>query len=169
MVAGCFRGEYLARPAHANASGVSPCRSIGAISWSWLGRVRLSQACPAACLAKRFERAPRRKPADYTIRIGMGLVELAPDHIVSTTLYNGQFPGPLIRFKEGQRTLVDIYNDTDVPELVHWRGQMIPAMSMARRRKARPTCRRAACGGSASRRSLRVSASIALMSCLGLT
>ena len=36
--------------------------------------------------------------ADYTLRIGTGLVELAPDHIVSTTLYNGQFPGPLLRF-----------------------------------------------------------------------
>jgi FtsP/CotA-like multicopper oxidase with cupredoxin domain len=33
----------------------------------------------------------------------------------------------LIRFKEGKRTVVDIYNDTDVPELVHWHGQMIPS------------------------------------------
>jgi FtsP/CotA-like multicopper oxidase with cupredoxin domain len=65
--------------------------------------------------------------ADYTLRIGTGLVELAPDHIVSTTLYNGQFPGPLLRFKEGQRVVVDVQNDTDTPELVHWHGQMIPS------------------------------------------
>ena len=65
--------------------------------------------------------------ADYTLRIGTGLVELAPDHIVSTTLYNGQFPGPLLRFTEGQRVVVDVYNDTDTPELVHWHGQMIPS------------------------------------------
>lgn len=65
--------------------------------------------------------------ADYTLRIATGLVELAPKHIVSTTLYNGEFPGPLLRFKEGQRVVVDIYNDTDVPELVHWHGQMIPS------------------------------------------
>jgi FtsP/CotA-like multicopper oxidase with cupredoxin domain len=65
--------------------------------------------------------------ADYTLRIGTGLVELAPDHIVSTTLYNGQFPGPLLRFKEGQQSVVDVYNDTDTPELVHWHGQMIPS------------------------------------------
>jgi len=32
--------------------------------------------------------------ADYTIRIGTGLIELAPDRIISTTTYNGQFPGP---------------------------------------------------------------------------
>ena len=65
--------------------------------------------------------------ADYTLRIGTGLVELGPEHIVSTTLYSGQFPGPLLRFKEGQRVVVDIYNDTDTPELVHWHGQMIPS------------------------------------------
>ena len=53
---------------------------------------------------------------DYTLRIGTGLVELAPDHIVSTTLYNGQFPGPLLRFTEGQRVVVNVYNDTDTPQ-----------------------------------------------------
>ena len=64
--------------------------------------------------------------ADYTIRIGTGLVELAPDRIISTTTYNGQFPGPLIRLKEGQRVVVDIHNDTDTPEQLHWHGQMVP-------------------------------------------
>ncbi len=64
---------------------------------------------------------------DYTLRIATGLVELSPDHIVSTTLYNGQFPGPLLRFKEGRRVAVDVHNDTDTPELVHWHGQMIPS------------------------------------------
>jgi FtsP/CotA-like multicopper oxidase with cupredoxin domain len=66
-------------------------------------------------------------PADYTLRIATGLIELAPEHIVSSTRYNGQFPGPLLRFKEGQRVVVDIHNDTDTPELVHWHGQMIPS------------------------------------------
>lgn len=31
--------------------------------------------------------------ADYTIRIGTGLVELARDQILATTTYNGQFRG----------------------------------------------------------------------------
>ncbi len=64
--------------------------------------------------------------ADYTIRIGIGLVDLAPNRILSTTTYNGQFPGPLLRFKEGRRAVVDIYNDTDVPEQLHWHGQVVP-------------------------------------------
>jgi FtsP/CotA-like multicopper oxidase with cupredoxin domain len=64
--------------------------------------------------------------ADYTIRIATGVVELAPDRIISTTTYNGQFPGPLIRLKEGQRVVVDIRNDTDTPEQLHWHGQFVP-------------------------------------------
>jgi len=83
----------------------------------WLG---------AADLAAATDQAVAKKP-DYTIRIDSGLAELSPEHIVSTTLYNGQFPGPLIRFREGQRVVVDIHNDTDTPELVHWHGQMTPS------------------------------------------
>jgi FtsP/CotA-like multicopper oxidase with cupredoxin domain len=71
--------------------------------------------------------AQTRDPADYTLRIATGLVELAPQHIVSTTLYNGQFPGPLLRLKEGKHVIVDVHNDTDTPELVHWHGLMIPS------------------------------------------
>jgi len=77
-------------------------------------------------LALAADESTAEKP-DFTLRIGTGLVELSPDHIVSTTLYNGQFPGPLLRFTEGQRVVVDIHNDTDTPELVHWHGQMIPS------------------------------------------
>jgi FtsP/CotA-like multicopper oxidase with cupredoxin domain len=65
--------------------------------------------------------------ADYTLRIRQTNIEVAPDRIVSTTVYNDQFPGPLLRLKEGQRVVVDIHNDTDTPELVHWHGQMIPS------------------------------------------
>lgn len=65
-------------------------------------------------------------PADYTLRIARSLVELAPDHIVSTTTYNGSVPGPLLRFREGRRVVVDVHNDTDVPEQLHWHGQFLP-------------------------------------------
>jgi FtsP/CotA-like multicopper oxidase with cupredoxin domain len=65
--------------------------------------------------------------ADYTIRIAAGLVELGPDKIVSTTLYNGQFPGELLRFYAGTPVTIDIHNDTDTPEQLHWHGQAVPA------------------------------------------
>ena len=66
-------------------------------------------------------------PADHTIRIATGLVELGPDTAISTKLYNGQFPGPLLRLTEGKRVVVDIHNDTDTPEQLHWHGQFVPA------------------------------------------
>jgi FtsP/CotA-like multicopper oxidase with cupredoxin domain len=81
---------------------------------------------PGSSVWGQSESQPEAK-ADYTLRISNGLAELSPDHIVSTTLYNGQFPGPLLRFKEGERITVDIHNDTDTPELVHWHGQLIPS------------------------------------------
>ncbi len=64
-------------------------------------------------------------PADYTLRIAGSPIELAPNHIVSAITYNGQFPGPLMRFKEGQQVVVDIFNDTDAPEQLHWHGQFL--------------------------------------------
>jgi FtsP/CotA-like multicopper oxidase with cupredoxin domain len=65
--------------------------------------------------------------ADHTIRIANGLLEVGPKTILSTTLYNGQFPGPLLRLKQGQRVVVDIHNDTDTPEQLHWHGQRLAA------------------------------------------
>jgi FtsP/CotA-like multicopper oxidase with cupredoxin domain len=35
--------------------------------------------------------------------------------------------GRPLRFKEGQRVVADVFNDTDTPELVHWHGQTIPS------------------------------------------
>jgi FtsP/CotA-like multicopper oxidase with cupredoxin domain len=81
---------------------------------------------PAAGAAPAAQSPAPSTPADYTIRIGPGLVELAPDRIVATTLYNGQFPGPLVRLKEGVPVAVDLFNDTDTPEQLHWHGQRVP-------------------------------------------
>jgi FtsP/CotA-like multicopper oxidase with cupredoxin domain len=64
--------------------------------------------------------------ADYTIRIAAAPIEIARNKIISTTTYNRQFPGPLLRFKEGQAVTVDIYNETDTPEQLHWHGQIVP-------------------------------------------
>jgi FtsP/CotA-like multicopper oxidase with cupredoxin domain len=64
-------------------------------------------------------------PADYTLTIATTPIELAPKRIVSLTTYNGQFPGPLLRLKEGERVTIDVRNDTDTPEQLHWHGQSV--------------------------------------------
>jgi FtsP/CotA-like multicopper oxidase with cupredoxin domain len=63
--------------------------------------------------------------ADYTLHIKTSPVEISPKRIISLTTYNEQFPGPLLRFKEGQQVTVDVYNDTDTPEQLHWHGQKV--------------------------------------------
>ena len=62
---------------------------------------------------------------DYTLTIAVKPIELAPNRIISTTTYNGQFPGPLLRLKEGQQVTIDIHNQTDRPEQLHWHGQFL--------------------------------------------
>ena len=89
-----------------------------------IARRHLIQAAALSPLAHALSVRAESK-ADYTIRIAKGLIELAPDQIVSTTLYNGQFPGPLLRFTEGRPATVDVINDTDTPELLHWHGQQV--------------------------------------------
>ncbi|HXE15468.1 MAG TPA: multicopper oxidase domain-containing protein [Bryobacteraceae bacterium] len=64
--------------------------------------------------------------ADYTLHIAATPIEIAPKKIISTITYNGQFPGPLLRFKEGRQVTVDVFNDTATPEQLHWHGQLVP-------------------------------------------
>ncbi|HEY2046621.1 MAG TPA: multicopper oxidase domain-containing protein [Candidatus Udaeobacter sp.] len=91
--------------------------------------------CPKGILAQTEEQIQQSEPvvspnessaADYTLHIETSPVEIAPKRIISATTYNGQFPGPLLRFKEGQQVTVDVFNDTDTPEQLHWHGQKIP-------------------------------------------
>jgi FtsP/CotA-like multicopper oxidase with cupredoxin domain len=70
------------------------------------------------------ESAPTTK-ADYTLHIRDSAIDLGPEHIVGVTSYDGQFPGPLVRLKEGQPVTVDIVNETDTPEQLHWHGQTV--------------------------------------------
>jgi FtsP/CotA-like multicopper oxidase with cupredoxin domain len=64
-------------------------------------------------------------PADHTLRIAASQVELAPGRTITTTTYNGQFPGPLLRLRQGRRVSIDVHNDTDAPEQLHWHGQTV--------------------------------------------
>jgi FtsP/CotA-like multicopper oxidase with cupredoxin domain len=83
-------------------------------------------SCASAALASRV--AVRRR-ADYTLRIAPLKLELAHGTTVDTTAYNGVVPGPLLRMRAGVPVTIDVTNDTDKPEFVHWHGLEIPAES----------------------------------------
>jgi FtsP/CotA-like multicopper oxidase with cupredoxin domain len=82
-------------------------------------------------MALGFTRPPGLEAAssktDFTVRIAPISVELAPGRTVQTIAYNGRVPGPVLRMREGRRIGVDIFNDKDVAELVHWHGQNVSA------------------------------------------
>ncbi len=62
-----------------------------------------------------------------TLRIAPVALDIGPGKTIRTVGYNGSVPGPILRFKEGKPVTVDVFNDTDVAETVHWHGQQIPS------------------------------------------
>ncbi|HEX7381662.1 MAG TPA: multicopper oxidase domain-containing protein [Nevskiaceae bacterium] len=78
------------------------------------------------------------RPADYAMRIAPGTVELDPKVIVSTTLCNGRFPGPILSVAAGKRVVVEVENRTAHVEEVAWHGQFLRDGVDAPSRNARP-------------------------------
>jgi FtsP/CotA-like multicopper oxidase with cupredoxin domain len=65
--------------------------------------------------------------ADYALRIAPLRLELAPGKVIETFGYNGMVPGPVLRLREGRQVSIDIRNDTDVDDIIHWHGLYVPA------------------------------------------
>ena len=60
--------------------------------------------------------------ADFRLEIAPMNLEIAPGKVIRTYGYNGQAPGPLIRWPEGKPVRIAVTNHTDTPEIVHWHG-----------------------------------------------
>jgi FtsP/CotA-like multicopper oxidase with cupredoxin domain len=75
----------------------------------------------------RGARDTTKGATDFTLRIAPMTVELAPQVVISTIGYSNKVPGPLMRVREEQRVAVEVVNDTDVPEYVHWHGLLVPS------------------------------------------
>jgi FtsP/CotA-like multicopper oxidase with cupredoxin domain len=71
--------------------------------------------------------AAENDPAHVTLRIAPVSLEIGPGKIIKAAGYNGSVPGPVLRFTEGKPVTVDVINDTGMPEVVHWHGQLIPS------------------------------------------
>ncbi len=65
--------------------------------------------------------------ADISLRISQVELEIAPGKIIKTIGYNGSVPGPILRAKEGVPITIEVQNETNMPELVHWHGLFIPS------------------------------------------
>src|SRR5437899_5732776 len=65
--------------------------------------------------------------ADHSLRIAPLRLELAPGKVVETFAYNGSVPGPVLRLREGRQVSIDIRNDTDFDDIIHWHGLYVPS------------------------------------------
>jgi FtsP/CotA-like multicopper oxidase with cupredoxin domain len=74
-----------------------------------------------------LQKTPDQPKADVSIRISPVELQVAPGKLIKTTGYNGSAPGPVLRFREGQSVIVDVFNETKTPELVHWHGLFVPS------------------------------------------
>jgi len=70
--------------------------------------------------------APAPEP-DVRLEIAPVTLDLGPKKSVKTLAYNGQVPGPMLRFPEGKMITVEVSNETANDELVHWHGFHIAA------------------------------------------
>jgi FtsP/CotA-like multicopper oxidase with cupredoxin domain len=73
-----------------------------------------------------YEYDVRQSPGDVTLEIAPLELEIGSGKVVQTIAYNGRVPGPLIRWPEGKAIVIDVHNQTSVPEIVHWHGLQIP-------------------------------------------
>jgi FtsP/CotA-like multicopper oxidase with cupredoxin domain len=64
---------------------------------------------------------------DHSLRIAPLRLELAPGKVIDTFAYNGTVPGPALRLREGRQVNIDIRNDTDVADIIHWHGLYVPS------------------------------------------
>jgi FtsP/CotA-like multicopper oxidase with cupredoxin domain len=99
---------------------------LGGMALAQAGASRSMFGKQAAATLSPTSQVPENK-ADYTLRIAPVTVELDRSHIISTIGYNGTSPGPVLRMREGKAITVEVINDTDTPELVHWHGLLIPS------------------------------------------
>ncbi|MGB9434605.1 MAG: multicopper oxidase domain-containing protein [Candidatus Acidiferrum sp.] len=95
---------------------------LGGMALAHAGMARL----PLGAQAESSQDPAPDSKADHTLRVGPVTVELDRSHIVSTIGYSNSAPGPVLRMREGKPVTVEVINETDTPELVHWHGMLIP-------------------------------------------
>lgn len=86
--------------------------------------LKLSGLAAAASLETLAGAAPVEQVQALTIRPSP--VEFEAGHWASTLTYNGQPVGPLIRARAGRVLQVDVHNQTNAGQGIHWHAQNVP-------------------------------------------
>jgi hypothetical protein len=82
------------------------------------------------------------RKADYAIEIANGLADIGANQVISTTLYNGQFPGDhCCGFMKDKPRPWTFITERIIPNSCIGMGKKSPPMSMAPGRKDPSWCR----------------------------
>lgn len=67
-------------------------------------------------------------PRELTLRAAPATAQLLPASNRATAVwaYDGQTPGPVLRFRQGERARIVFHNDLPQPTTVHWHGLRVP-------------------------------------------
>jgi FtsP/CotA-like multicopper oxidase with cupredoxin domain len=93
-------------------------------------RAFIAKSAAAAALGLSSSGEPKleaQASADVRLEIAALKLEIAPGKHIETIAYNGQVPGPLIRWPEGKPIAIDVVNRAGIAEIVHWHGLWIPS------------------------------------------
>ncbi len=83
--------------------------------------VGLTSMCPWPALAQRR--------VEVTLTAAPTRLSLVPGAPTEIFAYNGQFPGPTLEFREGDRVTVHFRNALPEPTTIHWHGLHLPFTS----------------------------------------
>ena len=95
------------------ASSVAAINTLPMASQSWAGTANINQS-PQTLTGKVFD-----------LNIGYNKVNFTGKEVITTTL-NGGVPGPVLRWKEGERVTLRVTNNLSVDSSIHWHGLILP-------------------------------------------
>ncbi|WP_428954276.1 multicopper oxidase family protein [Streptomyces sp. cg35] len=105
----------------------------GGVLWLWndarvstVGTTdfRNELAVPPLAASRLDERSGRRV---FDLRMRAGEKEFEPGRTTRTWGFNGDYLGPTLRAKRGEKVEVRVHNGLDEPSTVHWHGMHLPA------------------------------------------
>ncbi len=70
-----------------------------------------------------------QRPVEITLTAAPAQLSLIAGAPTDMFVYNGQFPGPTLEFREGDRVIVHFRNNLPEPTTVHWHGLHLPFTS----------------------------------------
>ena len=81
--------------------------------------------CTALSLGFLFPASIYARTVEYTLTIAKQTVNFTGQPVEAMTI-NNTIPGPVLRFKEGDKARIHVHNKMDVDTSIHWHGILLP-------------------------------------------